>query len=336
MLQRDIANELGVSQTTVSLVLNNPKTKRISPEKREKIIKFLRDKKYFLRSRRGNTGNVGLVMTTYTSGNYDDFVGRFIHGVETTAAEAGYTVTISKRFDELDISRMKMDGLIVQTLIPCETLNELAGAIPLVLLNRSFDHAKFDTVCPDNYGGVSLGIEHLVQKGHRRIGYFDIEPPSGIWGSNPFERYHAFYAACTKHGVEVREEYIARPAIPVASMEATEEVIHATMRRWSQLAEPPTAVMNCGDEYALLMIRQANILGIQVPEELSIIGMDNLRAGKLSWPAITSVDHNVDEMGRLSFDVLLKRIQNPERPPHKTICCARLDIGESVADISAG
>ena len=132
----------------------------------------------------------------------------------------------------------------------------------------------------------------------------------------------------------MRDGYIQLPKCELPTLAATERKIRETLILWSKLPEPPTAVLCCNDTYALWMIRQASLLGMKIPETLSIIGIDNITPGEFSFPALTTIDHNAEEMGRLSAEALIKRIQQPERPSLRMSCNASLVIRESVADLN--
>jgi LacI family transcriptional regulator len=195
--------------------------------------------------------------------------------------------------------------------------------------------AQCDSVSPDNTGGVEIALNYLKRMGHSRIAYFAIGIPDETNNMNYWQRLNAFRSLCWTLHLDVKEGYIQLPKCEPATLAATERKIRDTLIYWSKLPAPPTAVLCCNDEYALWMIRQASQLGMKIPEALSIIGSDNITPGEFSFPALTTIDHNAEEMGRLSAEALIKRIQNPDRPPLKMCCNASLVVRESVADLNA-
>jgi DNA-binding LacI/PurR family transcriptional regulator len=337
MNQRAIANELGVSQTTVSLVLNNPNTEKVSREKREQILHLLNTSKYTSLSRTGKTGNIGYLYPVVTGKLYNSFYDRFISGIENAAKEGGYSLIIEKHHkDETVLYCGKFDGAIIGGNFSMNMLNRLRENIPLVILNSSSStETQCDSVSPDNTGGIEIALNYLKKMGHSRIAYFAIGIPNDCTDNiNYWQRLDAFRNLCWNRHFDLKEGYIQLPKCEQQSVTATEHKIRETLILWSKLPVPPTAVLCCNDEYALWMIHQAKQLGMKIPEILSIIGTDNITPGEFSFPTLTTIDHNAEEMGRLSAEVLIKRILNPDRPQLKMSCNASVVVRESVADLN--
>lgn len=339
MNQREIANELGISQTTVSMVLNNPNTEKVSKEKREQILRLLNTSKYMPLSRTGKTGNIGYLCPVLTVGEYNNFYERFITGIEKKAKSNGYGL-ITERYnqDETFLLCGKFDGAIIEGFVLDNVVKQLSGKIPLVVLNNALslsNEMRCDSVLADNAGGVEIALNYLKKMGHSRIAYFAIGiPDDATTNINYWQRLNAFRNSCWNWHLDLKEGYIQLPKCEQPSVVATEHKIRETLIYWNSLPAPPTAVLCCNDEYALWMIRQANQLGIKIPEMLSIIGTDNITPGEFSFPSLTTIDHNAEEMGRLSAEALIKRIQSPELTPLKISCNASLVVRESVADLN--
>lgn len=337
MNQREIANKLGVSQTTVSMVLNNPNTDKISREKREQILNFLQSSKYMPLTRTGKTGNIGYLCPAVVEKMYNSFYDRFITGIEKTAKGGGYGLVIERyKKDEALLPCGKFDGAIVEGEFSTSMVRQILDSIPMVVLNKASSmEVQCDSVFPDNAGGVEIALNYLKKMGHSRIAYFAIGiPDDAIDNINYWQRLDTFRNMCWNWHFDLRDGYIQLPKGERMMVAATEHKIRETLIYWSKLPAPPTAVLCCNDEYALWMIRQASQLGIKIPGTLSIIGSDNITPGEFSFPALTTIDHNAEEMGRLAAEALIKRIQHPERPPLKMSCNASLVIRESVADLN--
>ena len=166
--------------------------------------------------------------------------------------------------------------------------------------------------------------------GHSRIAYFSVMPQPGQFEANYSQRLDAFTGLIRSLTLEKNDDYIQLPSLKEATIPATDIAICNALNIWRKMKRAPTAIICSNDFYALRMIRQANILGIRIPDEFSLIGIDNLPVGESSFPALTSVDHNTEEMGRLSVETLLKRLNNPNHPTRKISCSASLNIRESV------
>lgn len=336
MNQREIAQLLGVSQTAVSMVLNDPLSRKVSLHKRDKILNYLKDSSYKHMS--GNKiSAIGYFLPDIMSaGDYRRFYDRFIMGIEEAAAQAHYNVVLERyRPDSsLMFSNKKFEGIILEKIVTPEKIKELAAMCPVVVLNSLMDDAVCDMVYPDNYGGLKLAVKYLIDNGHSRIAYFAPRVSADSTDSNFVGRLNGFYNACRDHDINIKDEFVQIQNLPEQTTKATEKMVVDALKYWFELPERPTAVICCNDSYALLMIRQANMLGIRLPKQLSIIGSDNLPAGVLAYPSLTSIDHNAEEMGRLSVELLLKRIHDPTRPTYKISCNAVLNIRESVAPIA--
>jgi LacI family transcriptional regulator len=336
MNQTQIAKALGISQTTVSLVLNNPNTEKISKKKRELILNFLDEKNYSL-ANNGRTKNIGYLLPVDVAAEpHRRFYDRFIMGIEATASKLGYNVIVEKykKDKSLILPHKKVDGVILEGLIDLENLKEIAHRLPTVILNFSVYEPFCDMIYPDNSGGVKLAISYLKEQGHSRIAYFAAKAKDSQPKLNYEQRLEAFTNSIRSFELKVNEAYIQIPVLPEATILATETKIRESLQTWQNMDKPPTAVICCNDFYALQMIRQANLMGIKIPEELSIIGTDNVPSCDFSFPALTSIDHNAEEMGRLSVEALIKRIENPDRPTRRISCNASLALRESVLNLN--
>ena len=331
MNQRDIARKLGVSQTTVSLVLKNPATEKVSKDKREAILSFSRENGYSPARADGRTGNIGHLIDNRIDLN-NPFYQRFFCGIQQAAAAAGMNVIVENGAgaDTRLLSPRKVDGLIIERDINEDQLHTLTTVLPGVLLNVPVNKMPCDTVTADNHGGVREAVKHLVCAGFKRVAFFvprlDGVPP----GLNERERIDGFHNACREFNLDVPEAYVRFPKIEAATTAATAEVIRATLLAWREMAAPPEAVVCCNDLYAVTMLHEAAALGVAVPKDLSVIGIDNSPAAEIAYPTLTSVDHNAEAMGRLAVELLLRRIDGFDGPCVRTQCGAELVLRNSV------
>ena len=344
MNQRQIADILGVSQTTVSFVVDNPNTNKVSDSKRELILNFLEKNNYSSSKTKGKTRNIGYLPFSYISNEPNKRFYDRLEGIEEVAFSAGYNVIFEKykkNNENLIFPHQKIDGIILEGsldddssgIINVKKLQQLASRVPTVLLNHSVDADICDIICPDNSGGIQLAMSHLLSNGHKRIAYFAIECENCQMRSNYTQRLNAFMDSSRNFGLKNYETYIQTPFLEAPGIEETEIKVRETLERLMRMQKPPTALVCCNDFYALLMIRQSNLIGIKIPDELSIIGIDNIPNSELSFPALTTIDHNPMEMGRLSVETLINRIKNPRRPTRRIICNASLVSRESVINL---
>lgn len=330
MNQVEIARKLKISQTTVSLVLNNPSTSKVSKEKRQKIMDMMRNSNYLLKAHNGKTWNIGYVLRpNFNIGN--SFYNRFFSGIQEGSIEAGYNVIVDNvdiRTSKLIIHR-KVDGIILEDKLDIKTLNDLARKIPLVVLNDSIWENICDSVVPDNQGGIIKALDHLIEHGHSKIAFLGMLPPNKRIDGLLKDRKNMFENELSSRGFPINRNFIKTPAIKAISVEETKKTISETLVSWMKLSEAPTAVICSSDFNGALLLQAAVEKNIKVPEELSVIGTDNTDRCECTCPTLTSIDHNAMEMGRLAVELLLKRISNADRSFVRVSCASILFIRKS-------
>jgi DNA-binding LacI/PurR family transcriptional regulator len=174
---------------------------------------------------------------------------------------------------------------------------------PLVLVDLLHE-GRADMVTADNFMGIQMAFRYLYHLGHRKIGY--VAGEQDIPGF--IERFNAFKLNMVEAGLTIRENWVCREANHFGK---TVE----TMKGILSQADLPTAVMCCNDLAAFAVIRATDQLGISVPEQLSLIGFDDLEAAALVTPPLTTVRHPVAEVGRESVHRVLARIQMGKNNP---------------------
>jgi len=330
MNQVEIARKLKISQTTVSLVLNNPSTSKVSKEKRQKIMDMMRDSNYLLKAHNGKTWNIGYVLgSRFNISN--SFYNRFFKGIQEVASEAGYNVIVDNvdiRTSKLIIHR-KVDGIILEDKLDIKTLNDLTRKIPLVVLNDSIWENICDSVVPDNQGGIIKALDHLIGHGHSRIAFLGILPPDKKIDGLLKDRKNVFENELSSRGFPINRNFIKMSAIKTVSVEETKKTIFEILVSWMALSEAPTAVICSNDFYGALLLQAAILEKIKVPDALSVIGIDNTDRCECTHPTLTSIDHNAVEMGRLAVELLLNRIRNADRSFVRVSCASSLFIRKS-------
>ena len=147
-------------------------------------------------------------------------------------------------------------------------------------------------------------------------------------------RLRGYYLGLEDYKLPLNEEYLRLPACKTQNMQEVEAQALHTLQRWKSLSHPPTAVITYNDVYGLAFIKQAPAAGVKIPEDLSVIGFDNIIACHYVSPPLSSVNQAMEEMGRLSVGLLEKRIQEGKATPFKKIVCGtELIIRESIGGI---
>jgi LacI family transcriptional regulator len=331
--QATVARHAGVSAATVSYVLNGTDNGRvqISEETRQRVFAAVEELGYVPDARAralasGSTNTIAVLIPDLRNPHF----GEYATGIEQAAREAGYHILLSSSAlnDEyaLDIlkvlARRQVDGLIVSSSFILES--EDAHAILADILNQGLpivglsDNYGLDTVSADYRNATREAIAYLLSLGHRRIGMVN-----GTGGQElGLDRLQPFRDSLQAAGIPPEPELIVEcgPTIKDGYQAATHLL---------ELASRPTAIIALNDLLAIGTIRAAADLGLHVPNDLSVIGYDNIPMADYLVPRLTTVTKDALNLGRKAFEVLLARLQNPDLPQQHVHCPVRLIIRES-------
>lgn len=330
---KDIAKLAGVSHTTVSRALND--SPLINPETKERI-KAIADSldyapNYNARSLvLDRSYNLGLFFSTLHSGTSAGFLYEAIKGVNDMIKDQ-YNLIV-RGIDDFksyhSVNRKSFDGIMVmsQSEIDQPFIEYAAEKdIPLVVLNRQIDGIQVMNYVPDDQGGAFKLVEHLIAKGHRKIAI--IEGKQGFKSTQA--RREGYNEAMSRHGVPVQAAYVMRGEYDLESG-------YAAMTRLLELEEGPTAVFCCNDDMALGAVKAITEHGLRVPDDVSIVGFDNLLFSGFITPALTTVRRPIEELSRAAAAKLLSFIEKKETERSTVFFHTELVVRESVKTISGG
>ncbi len=313
---QDVARRARVGVGTVSRVLNNHP--QVSETTRQRVLQAIRDLDFVpsVTARRlslGKTLTIAAIVPFFT---HPSQVGR-LRGVEHVVATSEYDLTIfnvetPQQRDEYFRKvprRERVDGVIVVSLPPRETdVTYLALAeVPVVFVDCNVPWlASFSRVVEDDVAGGQLAVQHLVDLGHRRIAYLSdhLENPFGFTPSR--DRYEGYRRVLEGAGIPFRPEYHAQGAHGRAEA-------HRLARRLLALPEPPTAIFAASDTQALGVMEAAHELGLRVPQDLSVIGYDDIEVAE--YLGLTTVRQMLFESGKRGAELLLALLREPGREP---------------------
>ncbi len=325
---RDIARELGLSQTTVSRALRGDP--RVAPATLATVraaaerLGYVPDAAARTLSS-GRTQTVGVVVADILNPFYPEIV-EVLHG---ELLHEGYATVLLNEPLGPDLARQlggrTVDGLIVvaATLDAAFVERLPAMGIPLVLLNRYVDGADVDRVLSDNVAGGALAVEHLLGLGHRRIGL--IAGPANT--STSRDREQGIRAALARHGVAFDEALRREGSF-------THHSGHQHCSELLRLPQPPSAIVCASDVVAFGALDAAKRLGVSVPGELSVIGYDDLAMAGWEAFALTTVRQPLTQMAKRAVRVLLARLGGaaaPDAPPQREIFPPQLVKRETTA-----
>lgn len=341
MYQKEIAEALKVSQTSVSLVLNNPQTNRISREKRDMILNFL--EKHNCQPRFNNRSSIiaYILPDTYKwRGNYKPFFDCFFKGVEAITAKNNYKIVVSTYEPGMTVMdwKNKVDGIIFESIDQEEVLEKFARQLPVLALNFQVKKNICDVVAPNNIKGLHLAFEALLELGHKRIAYLSLLIEGMKPENNSEERFYAFCNEYQRAGLPLNKKFICRPLMRTQKdmSTATQAEIHKVLDSFLEMPadKRPTAIICSNDYYAFELLRYASRKNLRIPENMSVIGIDNHPAGETTFPALTTINQHPEEMGEIAAETLLNRIANPQRPLCEIYAGASLEMRESIARVS--
>lgn len=323
----DVAREANVSYSTVSRVMNN--VGYVKSEKRERVLEAIKRLGYVANMQArglvgGRTRLIGLVvrdiMWSYTE--------EIVRGIDETLATVNFNLTLftthQDRDKEIHFVKMLTQGLVdgLLLLLPLAPESYLAGlkedGFPYVVI----DHRGFDnfspTVTSTNWQGAYDATDYLVKLGHRRIGMIAGDPAL----SSAEDRFAGYCAALEAHGLVFDPDFAQTGWFKFqGGIQAANALLN--------LAHPPTAIFAANDHSALGAIEAIRSRGLSIPDDISIIGFDDVPQAEYLRTSLTTVRQSLDEMGRTATRMLLQQIDNPDAAIEPVVLPTELVIRES-------
>ncbi|GER17722.1 LacI family DNA-binding transcriptional regulator [Variovorax boronicumulans] len=329
---KDVALQAGVSVTTVSHVVND--TRHVSAKVRERVELAIRELGYvpnaMARSLKSNTTST-LGMLIPNSSN--PYFAEIVRIVEDRCFGAGYTLVLCNTDDEPRrqsvylqvLAERRIDGLIVVSTGADEDdslATQLRGLrIPTVLVDREIADPACDLVETAHMQGGLLAVRHLLSLGHKRIAC--IGGPLGVTSSE--QRIEGWRMALAETGSAPNADALLwRGGF---TSQGGYEAMHAILRT----EQKPSAVFVCNDLMAIGALRAAHESGVRVPDELSIVGFDDIELSAYTSPPLTTVAQPKERIGALAVDMLLERMGGKRRDARKVVLQPELRVRASTA-----
>ncbi|WP_022942502.1 substrate-binding domain-containing protein [Psychromonas hadalis] len=330
---KDVAKHAGVSTSTVSHVLN--KTRYVSADIIERVMKGVDELNYtpsaLARSLKlKNTRTFGMLVTTSTN----PFFAEVVKGVERRCYEQGYNLLLCNT--EGDLTRLdfnidmllqkQVDGLLLMSdEIASQNLDIFARhkPVPTVILDSGEANFPCDKIHDNSQHGGYLATRHLIDNGHTQIGC--ISGPRDKKAT--FARFTGYLQAMQEANLEVNETWYAFGNFECEGGKQAFETIYAT-------GELPTALFVCNDMMAMGVISAADNCGVGVPEDLSIIGYDDIKLAKYICPALTTIHQPKFNLGQMAFDTLLDKVKTGREESVEINLAPTLVIRDSVKRLS--
>ncbi|SDG33633.1 transcriptional regulator, LacI family [Fontibacillus panacisegetis] len=320
---KDVARKANVSVATVSRVLNN--LPGYSEDTKRTVLRVIEELKYQPNAiARGlinkRTQTIGVLFPSVSSA----FSSEVLHGIEHFAHDENYSIVVCNTAEDgrrtmkyLQVLREKqVDGIIFSSEVLKEEYYEALKAmdVPVVLVATHSEYKSVPYVKVDDWKASYEATEYLIHKGHRQIamiGGYEGDPIAGK------PRIDGFKQALLDNGITLRDELIFDGGFRFDQATVAAENLLLT-------APEVTAVFAASDEMAIALISVAAKHGISVPEQISVIGYDNLKLAEMSNPPLTTIAQPLYKMGERAADKLISMITSKERVvseivPHKII-----------------
>jgi len=326
---KDIAREVGVSPSTVSRALSDS---TLISEKTRQSVKEVAQRLGYERNElarglvMGSSGAVGLVVPDITNPFFADIA----RGVGEIAHHFGCGVILCNTTEKADrelsyirlLRRKRVDGLILTSVtVEDPYLQELAQSkTPFILVSRLSRSVDAPYVTVDDRAGARLAVEHLIELGHELIGF--IGGPPDVQPSR--DRMAAYREALREHGLAEKEEW-------VCYADFTQAAGRKAARQMLSLPERPSAIFAANDVTALGVLEVAEELGHRIPEDLSLVGYDDITYASLPRIQLTTVAQPAFEMGQIAGEWLLSSIEGHKSYPLRCVLNPHLVVRRSTA-----
>lgn len=307
---KDVAEKAGVSISTVSRALSG--NVPVSPETKAKIFQAVEELNYRPNAvaqglKNGKSRTIGLVIPNFRSLVFPIA----IQGIAEVADRHGYTLILCNTEEDTAVERQYInnlrrrliDGLIFTTATAeSEHILQLKEeGFPVVLLLRQMEAAPVDAVIADNFQGAYEGAGFLLDRGYRRIGFVNGTLKLDLYR----QRFAGFKQALRDRGVSAEEALISHDA-------AGWEDGYRAMQRLLALPSPPEAVFATSDPKAFGVIKAIRERGLAIPEEIAVLGFDNLETAQLVSPPLTTIAQPFYEMGKRAGERLVRLMQGED------------------------
>jgi DNA-binding LacI/PurR family transcriptional regulator len=314
---KDIARAAHVSHSTVSRALRN--SPLVNSDTTALIRKIATEQGYTvsavarsLVTRRTNT--IGVVVTSIA----DPFVGEIVDGIEEFALAHDYSVFLATSHADpvrelrtvRSFQERRVDGILVNAsrvgALYLSLLEEMK--VPIVLINNEHPGEFVHSVTIDNLNAGRVAARHLVELGHKRIGYLGNQ--FGLHAD--MERFSGYRQILEEADIGFQPELVAHgDGRPEGGMSA--------MARLLALPEPPTAVFCYNDMQAIGALRAIREHGWTVPGDLSVVGLDDLFLASYTAPPLTTIQQPKHQMGRMAAEILLQLLSGGKPDSHVTL-----------------
>ena len=330
---KDVARMAGVSTTTVSHVIN--KTRFVAEATQQKVLAAVDELNYapsaVARSLKCNTTRtIGMLVTKSTN----PFFAEVVHGVEEYCYGAGYTLILCNTEGNLEkqrdylrmLSEKRVDGLLVM----CSDLDQMLldllerkNDLPMVIMDWGPESPHTDNILDNAENGGYIATKHFIENGHKKIGCLSGQ----VDKSTCQERLKGFRKAMTEAELTVNDDWLLDGDFECESaVEAAQKFI--------AMEDRPTAIFCFNDIMAMALISTFEQAGLRVPDDISIIGYDNIDLAPYFSPPLTTVHQPKRRLGKKAIEILLERVKDKNHERQTFEMTPKLVERKSVKDLN--
>ena len=328
---RTLAESLGLSPATISLVLNDaPAARAIPASTRQRIVKEAQRLNYrpnfFARSlRRRHSLTIGILVPEISEG----YTALVLRGVEEFLLQSGYFYVVASHHHRADLISEYTELLLgrsVDGFILIDTRCSHHLSPPVVSVSGHHKVRGVTNIVIDHRRAAAAALEHLIELGHRRIAIIRGQ----TFSSDSKVRWKAIRNESARLGLRLEPPLV----VQLEGEDPSPELGYRTTRTLLSRARDFTALFAFNDISAIGAVRALRENGLRVPEDVSVVGFDDIQSAAYQTPALTTVRQPLRRMGEIAAEVLVDRIAHPQsRSPREIRVAPELVVRESTTEV---
>lgn len=335
---REVAKLAEVSVATVSRVINNDNKYKMTDETRARVWQAITQLNYRAKAPTRATSvqfdtnkneapiRIGCVLSITKKKYKDPFFVSILSSIEEQLAAHGYELAFVKTAFELEDKKVlyntfsnSITGLFLMDALSDDAYHFIRNQVPYIV-GIDTQREDIDNVGYDHYRVAAMAVQHLIDRGHKNIGYIGA---SGVSGNiKTSQRYRGYYSSLHAAGLQIHPEWII-------DCNWNEDICIEKVSNLCKSGNYPTAFFAASDLMAMAAMSGLYSLGISVPNEISIIGLTNIEISKYANPPLTTIEIPTREFGIVAVDLLLSRINGYNLLPRKVILPTSLVVRSS-------
>ncbi|MDF2985682.1 MAG: transcriptional regulator, LacI family [Eubacterium sp.] len=335
---RDVAKMANVSTATVSRILNADKTYKVTNETRERVwqavktLNYVRNQvkesvnKVDIKNSTVSKVKIGCILCVTREKYTDPYFMSILSGVEAKLIENGYSLSVIRTINELQDPTIlfntlseSLTGLIVMETLSDEIYSQLKDKVEFIV-GIDTKHQDIDNVCYDQFAAAEKAVQHLIDKGHRRIGF--IGGTDGIDPIRKEQRYRGYLSVLEDNNI--KEDFDI-----VKNCEWDSKMCYSKTIEILNVQDRPTAIFAASDLMAMIAVNAIYEQGLKVPDDIAVIGLSNIDMSKYSNPPLSTIDVPKTQMGEIAAEILITLIKGERSLPKKIILPTSLVVRNS-------